>query len=348
MEKRDRLIATCRGRGSQRPTGPAISRFGGLLDHPYLGFVRAFCSRIVVRESRADLGFAAIELEFLETRVEPLETAPTSPAVTAAEAARTAKDAAGEVAEAALVTEGVPEHARNAIAAVLQDLGSTLQVLDVFRGLAQDASTLGFQITTLINRSASLAISPALAVTSVRATIDTIITTTRSAFDALSVYETLFGIDTDTDGTLASSVEQTAARNGQATVELVRVQALAGAIDAAAQVQWQSLDQALDRRGRLLAQLEVFEAACASASVCSALNGLRAALNAAVPPPNAHLEHVATVTPPETLAGLTLAYRLYDGGSNLQSRLEDLALRNKVPHPGFLPGGVPLEVLLRE
>ncbi len=68
---------------------------------------------------------------------------------------------------------------------------------------------------------------------------------------------------------------------------------------------------------------------------------LRQTIVAAVPGPDAELATVGTVTIPSVIPSLVLAYNLY-GSVDLEP---DVVSRNDIRHPGFMPAGIPLEVL---
>jgi prophage DNA circulation protein len=105
-----------------------------------------------------------------------------------------------------------------------------------------------------------------------------------------------------------------------------------GAVESAA--------QAAELRDRLL---EGIDAALESApeGVYQALSDARGALVRAYLELGARLPRVERWTPPATLPAVVLAYRLYGD----PAREGELARRNRIRHPGFVPGGQALEVL---
>jgi prophage DNA circulation protein len=49
-----------------------------------------------------------------------------------------------------------------------------------------------------------------------------------------------------------------------------------------------------------------------------------------------------------TQPALVLAQRLYGDPASVEARAAEIVARNKVRHPGFVPGGVALQVLSAE
>lgn len=76
-------------------------------------------------------------------------------------------------------------------------------------------------------------------------------------------------------------------------------------------------------------------------AVYLALTTLRAAVADDVRTRGARLPELASYTPRATLPALVIAHRIYDD----VTRADEIVARNHVTHPGFVPGGDPLEVL---
>ncbi|WP_028008685.1 DNA circularization protein [Solimonas flava] len=76
----------------------------------------------------------------------------------------------------------------------------------------------------------------------------------------------------------------------------------------------------------------------------AALQSLRAAVATDVGERAADLARITRYTPSETLPALVIAHRLY-GATSVEDNAEELIARNAIVHPGFVSGGVELEVL---
>lgn len=122
---------------------------------------------------------------------------------------------------------------------------------------------------------------------------------------------------------------------------LVRRCALVEAAKASARIDYASRDEALVVRDNLVARLEA-EATTASDDVYAALLDLRTAVVEDIGARSVNLPRLVSYTPQATLPAVVLAWRLYGD----PTRDEEIVSRNRVRHPGFVPGGQTLEVLL--
>lgn len=153
-----------------------------------------------------------------------------------------------------------------------------------------------------------------------------------------------FGEDLDAVSETTPSRKQQAA-NQEALVTLVRRAAIVAAARAAADVDFTSYDDAATVRDSLA---ELFEAEIVKAGDAGddggyeALGLVRAAMMEDITARGAQLSRLGTFTPPETMPAFLIAYRLYGDAS----RADEIVARNKIRHPGFVPGGVALEVLI--
>lgn len=105
-------------------------------------------------------------------------------------------------------------------------------------------------------------------------------------------------------------------------------------------VAFDNRDQAVEIRNQLLEELDRQQLA-ASPEHYRPLARLSADLVTEMNRAAASLAPLARVTPATTLPALLLAHRLY--GDARQA--EQIVSRNRIAHPGFIPGGAPLEVL---
>lgn len=159
--------------------------------------------------------------------------------------------------------------------------------------------------------------------------------------DAFDVYTQLFSWG-DNAGPVPDTTpsRKKQAKNQTAIADLMRRSALTSAVRQSADHSYQSIDQAVTMRDKLLDQLED-ESLTADDDLYPQLLDLRVALLADIDTRGVDLPRIVTHIPAATLPALVLAHQLY--GDPL--RAEDLVKRNNVRHPGFVPGGDPLEVL---
>ena len=128
--------------------------------------------------------------------------------------------------------------------------------------------------------------------------------------------------------------------NRGAVYALVRRSALIEAAKSAARSDFASRNEAIAVRDSLAARLDA-EAESAPDDVYVALTDLRVAVIRDLGERSLNLPSLISYTPKSTLPALVLAYRLYDD----PERESEIISRNQVRHPGFIPGGVPLDLL---
>mgnify|MGYP001305509633 CR=1 FL=1 len=126
------------------------------------------------------------------------------------------------------------------------------------------------------------------------------------------------------------------------TIELAEAQAVIEAVVASSRVEFESHDQAIKIRNALGDQLDTL-AEDAADPVYRTLAGLRAAMVADIGARGADLARIDHATLPQTMPALVVAHRLYGDAT----RADEIVTRNRgiVRHPGFVPGGTPLEIL---
>lgn len=331
--RRDRLIE----QATKRPAGFPF-RAGSILRHPYLGRVRVALTSVRVRESFQDGRMARMLLEFVEAGPAPAPDVRVSAVDVADSSAAAVADEAGEQLLADLDTKG-PAGVLDVVEDKLAQLSSFLKGLDVFTGPAKEVAAQAKRIETLINQASTLATSPLDLRDAVRGAVEGIFDAAGNALSALRAYEGLFELATLVVGGSSATAKQTD-RNALAIDGLVKQTAAGQAVRSAARVPWATLDDAVAARDRILAALETLELNAGDDSF-QRIRALRSSLVGAVPPQNQDLPVLRVLRLPATLDSIVLAYRLYDD----PERSAEIADRNRIPHPGFLPAAVPLEVL---
>lgn len=174
-------------------------------------------------------------------------------------------------------------------------------------------------------------------------------TTVTEPLRAFKLYRDLFGAGNDSPAvpTTTPAREQQASST-QALHLVVQRAAIVNAARASSAASYASLDDALDARDRLLAALDaqmetvaVLGGASIGDDLFQKFAGLRAAVARDLLIRGGKLPRVRRWTAPASLPALVIAHRLY-GDAN---RDAEIVSRNKIRHPGFVPGGVVLEVL---
>lgn len=294
------------------------------LVHPYYGARRVAVTTFRFRTSSREGRFVSFSVEFVET---PAEAAQPSAVPDAQAAAQTsvvvARSSAVSVFLArynAGVSMGSVGGAVDAAAAAVQTAAAgqefTAQAraelfrdLGLLAGLVRDAEALAELLTDILGRMPG---------------------------GLVEVYH--FEPGERPPGTTVNRLQEQT--NFDELALVVQRLALLRAVDVALVEEFDSYEDAVSARDELSALIDEQQDS-AGDELYVALVQLRADLVKAVPA--AGLARIVTYEPPATVPSLVLAHQLYgdvDGEA-------DLVARNNPARPGFLTGGVPLEVLSR-
>lgn len=317
----------------------------GELVHPSRGTLSVVCTDVRWRESADEGGMARFQLSFAESG------RPAYPAVTldrtfgVGRAADSLAALAKSLFSLAVTVEGVPEFVREALSG---EVGGVMEVLGAlgfpgadaaalaeFRQLAHDlAADLGLLVTAPNELAGRLAD----AVAGVRSLFED--GTDAAAVRAVTNLAPLAAYTPRVAEPATTPNRIAAGENRQAVADLVSRVALAETARATVARSFESYEQAVAARESLTGAIDA-AAATAPDELYDALQALRAEVTEAVPPAEENLPRLASLTLAVTAPGLVVAYGLYDDAG----RGEEIARRNRVAHPGFLPAGRPLEVL---
>ena len=130
------------------------------------------------------------------------------------------------------------------------------------------------------------------------------------------------------------------AANCAATSDLFKQTAILAAAMAAADIPFSSYQDAIAVRGQLLDGIDAILDIVTDDDLFTGLAGLRAAVVADITARGADLARIVSFVPAQTMPALLLAYLLYSDAA----AESEIISRNAPRHPGFLTGGVPLEV----
>lgn len=335
FKARDALIAALKKRGP------------GTLIHPYYGqrtVILASPARIA--ESPEEGGMARFSLDFIEAgeNVEPAARQDSQAAVESA--ADTALEAiAGEYA-GEFSLDGVPEFVESAALELARDAMRALEAAR--RSLVPDLSILTDYMAAadaLAGSLGSLIRAPGGYAQSVIGMIGALKGLARSPAGALTSYRGLFGYgDSQPVVRTTTPARVRQAANQSALTGLTRRAALVEAGRVASRVEIATYDEAVALRDDLAERLDDEAAGTlVSEPVYQALTALRVALVRDLTARAITAPRVSRVTLPSTLPALVAAYRIHGDAT----RADELVARNGrlVRHPGFVPGGEPLEVL---
>lgn len=305
----------------------------GALVHPWYGSLRVTLVESSLRESTRDGGRATFQLDFVEAG----EAVFPSTVVQTVRQVEAAADAAIEATQADFEkswnVDALPGFALTELEA---ELDRTLANIERWVSGVSDA--VAAEIRAPANMAAAL-------VGAVQRLADSITEPLR----AISLYETLF--DAGSSSPAVPTTTPTRRRQAASTAALhaaVQRGAVIEACRTSSQADYMSRDDALAVRATLLTTMDeqmeavdVVSGAPIADDVYQALAVLRTAVAEDLRVRGARLPELRTVTLGASLPALVVAYRVHSDAA----RDAEIVDRNRIRHPGFVPGGRALEVL---
>lgn len=319
----------------------------GELVHPSYGKRRvALTGDFRVRESFVSEGrLARFSMEFGET-----EVAPAFPSATPAAGALVSSSA--DAADAAISSDltarysvaGQPSAALASLSAIVSSAAAAMRAaLAPFVRETQQLAALKRDLDNLVLDAATLVQEPAEVFTALHAAIVSLGRAPLTPSLGIQALLTAYGFTPSSARPVATTpsrvIEQA---NWDALVGTVRSLAVTECARLALDETFDSYAAAVALRDSIIVKLDE-QAETAGDAAFAALAQLRAELVRAIPGEASDLPHLVTHTPAFTVPSLVLAHRLY-GDVTLEA---DIVARNRTPHPGFIPGGAPLQVLSR-
>lgn len=305
----------------------------GTLQHPYLGSRQVAVREYRLRENSRDGGMATFSVTFVEAgrAAQPSAAADTRTGVLAA------VDGAIESFKADF--SGVFDVASTAGFVAAEAVAAVELTFEKVARLVGDVTG---PIAALIRAPANMAAEIAGGVAKLR-------NAATGPRDALKLYAGIFDAGSDMrDVPVTTPARRQQAQNQWATQQLVRRTAVAEAARSAAAADFTNVDEALasravlvDAMDELMGATDPVTEAPISHGAFDALRALRAAVVEDLRVRGAKLPRVNFYTPAATAPARVLAYRIYGDAT----RADEIVARNKIRHPGFVPGGVALEVL---
>lgn len=329
MTARDALL------GALAVVGP------GELVHPYLGTKRVQVGSVRVRHEAREGGICRFSIEFDETSAEVEQPSVTidAPAQVAVSAAALKTAAAGEFLAKFDELSNLRDSVTGAITAATDAVSTALERAampgQTLAGLVRQVAGISSDVGALIDNPGSLVTLMTDLIESLAGGLVDI-----EAANPLTPLLSLFSADFGTrppGDTPARLVEQV---NFDATKFLIQRLVLAQASLTAIAQTFVTYDDAVAARAAITDLLDVHTDEVAD-DVFPALQDSRRDLVQAVPGESTDLPRLVRHTPRATLPSLVLAHTLY-GNLDLE---EDLIRRNRISNPGFIVGGVELEVL---
>jgi prophage DNA circulation protein len=322
LTARDQLIAKL------EEAGP------GALIHPYYGSRRVSLTEPAkVSDSSREGGRATFTLVFVESGDLEFPVSDTSTAIGVQILADAAEGSVLSDFAALFSVDGLPNFH---LAEIEAELARSLAGLETIVG--DVAGTIAAEIRAPYNMGGAII-----------GALNRLATIVTEPLRAFQLYESLFDVGNDSPAVpLTTPARQQQARSTQALHLIMQRAAVVNAARASSSADHASLDDALNVRERLLAAIDtqmettdVVSGASIADDVFQALGGLRAAVAEDLLIRGGKLPRITRYTPLAMLPMLVIAHRLYGDAS----RADEIVARNKVRHPGFVPGGQALEVL---
>lgn len=315
----------------------------GELVHPYLGVLQVSCLGINVKETSTETRIARFTISFTEAG-ENLYPDPTvDPVNDLAETAELGKDAVGASFAEQFTVEGFPDFvADTATAQALEAVDAIENATSFLFGATEALSDLATELETIRDNIDDLIKLPSDLANSFRSAIDRLAIATGNDVEA---FRATFGLTTFGDGRTAVN-ETTTSRaqqgdNQRAQDRLIKTLALNTSAFQAGTIDYDSHNDAIDVSNLLAQAIDDCQEQAPTDAEYQSLQELRRSVVDAVPPDNRDLPTIREITPPSTLPAIVIAYALYQNAN----QDADIIGRNNIAHPGFIPGGEPLEVL---
>lgn len=339
FDRRNALIAACEADGP------------GTLIHPFLGEMTVALIDYSLAESGSSGGIAEFSLTFTETSGSP------------ASASASTDTAALARAEAERVRQTAPTDflARFSVDALPGFIeGAAAQLVTEFATLsAFAAAPLAGGGTALRSFETALRLLPATALTLVRVPLSlgqqvgglmsSMMVLTADPRRRAAAARTMMSYGSGFEpvsGTTAPRRAQTA--NQAAFVALVQTLAAAELVAALADTRFASYDDAIAERSDAADRIDAIADAAADVHddrAWHALRGLRTAMVRDLTERGATLSRVYTHETRLTEPALVIARRLTEDARQIGARADDLVTRNRLRHPGFVAGGIALQVV---
>ena len=354
-ERRDKL------REALNASGP------GTLIHPYLGELSVSVDGYSLKETTREGGYCTFSISFVEAG-QPVE--PDVEKDTAANVLDKA-EAAKEAATAGFLDEYMPlledlEGLAGKVPALLSEatafLGTPLSILSRAQSAASSVLALPDRLASrILGYLGTIRQLGGIATSGLKMNALTALLGKKSAGTASSWLVTSNGViagivgetswpqagggsigggtpSPETPGVVASTV---ANRAETPLIDLIAAGAVIEAAIESADADYGTADDALASRDAVLEAIDEVQRANCSDAVFTALSELAAAVNEDLTTRGAELPKLGSATLSMSMPALAASYRLYGDVGQADS----IVARNRIRHPGRVPGGVPLEVI---
>lgn len=331
MEARDALLE------ATTEPGP------GELVHPYLGTKQVVCTGCKLRHTQSEGGMVRVSLSFEETGERRFPKASADQASALDGAAKATQDAAQDSFSDGFDVAGFPQFVADSATGLVGGLSDKLgEITGGLSGIPGAVASFSASVSKLKSDAKNLIDSPSKLAGRISAAFGQLTDAYGKSPDTVSALNKAaeFGDDVPAIQETTSTRQQQSA-NQKALFDLVKSVALSESVRHASAVEFESRAAAEATRDNLVNRLDDRMENTDSDAEFLALQDLRARLSLSVPSENERLPVLLEYTPPVSTPALVVAYSIYGDAT----RADEIAARNEIKHPGFVPGGAPVEVL---
>lgn len=328
MVARDALISAC------EEAGP------GELSHPYLGVMQVVCTGLKWRETTRDGGMVTFSLTFCEETANNLPSA-VPDTFAALQAAVTA--AIGAAIEAFLAAYSVASMPGRVADAAADIANQAISGINAARAQARKVADFARMVTSTLDALFTMVNDPEDLATSMQDIIAYVP-------EGIATRDSYREMMASKNFTVAQSVPPIVTPqstqvgiNQTALLALTQQITVCEAARMTLEIEFDSYDEAITIRDEITEKLDEFMADSDDNSY-QAYQELYAALCADIERRSADLSRLETVVLQQTSPALFISQERY-GSIDMA---DDIVARNAVRHPGFVPGGMELDMLSME
>ncbi len=324
----------------------------GTLIHPWRGSMQVAAPSYSRQDSTVDGGITRFSIEFVETGL-PAPAGPTADtqaqAIAAADEAQAA--APGLFADTFSVA-GATAFVEAAAGYLVTGAASLTAIQGGLLGGAGPALRAFEAGLDLLGGAGVLIRQPIELGLAVVGLVQTLSVIGGSGSARAGAFRVLTDWGTDLDPVIGTTPARARERaNQDAIVQLVNLSASAELVRCLAGTSFASYDDAVaarDDAADRLDRLALRQADAGDDAGAAQYDALRLAMTADLTARGGTLARLMTYMPAITEPALVIAQRLYGDPAKVESQAAEIVARNRIAHPGFVAGGVPLQVLSTE
>lgn len=315
----------------------------GELVHPYLGrhSVQSFAFRL--RETQRDGRMAVFTLNFVESGASEFPSASVDNRGILNSKTESLLDKIEKEFAKVFSVADKPQYVVDSAVTKINSVGDAInKAVDYVGKQEQKIAEAQRRIETLKNKAVDLVHTPEKLARQITDAIRGVVFAAENARDKVVSLGKMFGFGSDDKAiptTTSTRVQED--KNRAALNQITQVSAIALSSDAAADIPFESTEDARLVRSDLVENLEVQQEVTTDDETFQAMQDVKTELIRGVPPPEEQLPTIGEVVLQQATPALVMTYDLYQNPLYEQ----DIIDRNEVPHPGFVPGGKSLEVL---